>query len=225
MNSERPYLVIMLTHNDKTVENALEIFEACRDLDVLHWGFKNVGLPAEKMKELVQAIKKAGKVTHMEVVTYSEEECLEAADLAIECGFDYLLGTVYYPSVHEKVRNSPVKFFPFCGKVWGSPSVLGETVEEIVADAKRFEKLGLDGTDLLAYRFIGNADELIKSFKEEITFPVLIAGSVDSYERIDFMKQINPWGFTMGSALFTKKFVKDGTFRENLEEVISYLEK
>jgi hypothetical protein len=34
---------------------------------------------------------------------------------------------------------------------------------------------------------------------------------------------MNPWGFTMGSALFNKNFVKNGTFRENLQHVVNYI--
>ena len=37
------------------------------------------------------------------------------------------------------------------------------------------------------------------------------------------VKQMNPAYFTLGSALFTKNFVKDGTFRENLEAVTDFL--
>ena len=218
-------LVVMLTHHDQTVKHALEIFEACKELPVQHWGFKNVGLPVPEMKELVAAMKAAGKTTHMEVVTYTEEECVAAAKLAVECGFDYLLGTVYYPSIPEILKGHEIKYFPFCGKVWGSPSVLGETIEGIVDDAKKFEELGIDGTDLLAYRFTGDADELIRTFKKEIKFPVLVAGSVSTYERIDFLKEVAPWGFTIGSAFFESKYVPDGSFYDNLKTVAEYLKK
>ena len=64
-------IIIMLTHNDRTVENALDIFESCKDLPVECWGFKDVGLPIPKMKALVSAMKAAGKVTFLEVVTYT----------------------------------------------------------------------------------------------------------------------------------------------------------
>ena len=37
------------------------------------------------------------------------------------------------------------------------------------------------------------------------------------------VKQMNPWAFTMGSALFTKNFVKDGSFRDNLVHVVEFL--
>lgn len=218
-------LVVMLTHHDKTVVSAKEVFESCKDLPVEHWGFKNVGIPVPEMKELVGAIKAAGKIAHMEVVTYTEQECLDAAKLAVECEFDYLLGTVYYPSVAELLKGRPIKYFPFCGKVWGSPSVLGDTIEGITADAKRFEELGIDGTDLLAYRFTGDADELIRSFKREISFPVLVAGSVSTLRRIEFLKGIDPWGFTIGSAFFESRFVDNASFRDNLEAVIEFLEK
>ncbi|MCI8464406.1 MAG: hypothetical protein HFI63_00875 [Lachnospiraceae bacterium] len=218
-------LVVMLTHHDKTVKDALEIFESCKELPVQHWGFKNVGLPVPEMKGLVAAMKAAGKTTHMEVVTYTEEECLEAAKLAVECEFDYLLGTVYYPSVQKILEGHPIKYFPFCGKVWGSPSVLGETIEEIVEDAKRFEELGIDGTDLLAYRFTGDAEALIREFAKTIQFPVLIAGSVSTFKRIDFLKEINPWGFTVGSAFFESSYVPEGGFYDNLKAVAEYLEK
>ena len=55
----------MLTHHDVTVKNAAEIFEACKDLPVKYWGFKNVGLPKDEMKALAGAMKAAGKTTFL----------------------------------------------------------------------------------------------------------------------------------------------------------------
>ena len=37
-------IIIMLTHNDKTVPNAIEIFEENKDLPIQYWGFKDVGI-------------------------------------------------------------------------------------------------------------------------------------------------------------------------------------
>ena len=77
----KPNLVVMLTHNDVTVKDAYDIFEECKDIEsVQHWGFKNVGLPKDEMKRIVDAMKAAGKTTYLEVVTYDEESCLEAAN-------------------------------------------------------------------------------------------------------------------------------------------------
>lgn len=87
-------IIVMLTHNDRTVKNALEIFEESKSLPVQLWGFKDVGLEREQMLELIGAMKAAGKTTFLEVVSYSEEACMRGARLAVEMGFDYLMGTV-----------------------------------------------------------------------------------------------------------------------------------
>ena len=49
-------------------------------------GFKDVGLPKDEMIKLAAKMKEAGKETYIEVVTYTEEGCLEGAKLAYECG-------------------------------------------------------------------------------------------------------------------------------------------
>ena len=80
-------LIVMLTHHDKTVTNALETFESVKDLEVDCWGFKDVGIPRPQMEILLKALKDAGKETFLEVVTYSEEECMAGAKLAVDMGF------------------------------------------------------------------------------------------------------------------------------------------
>jgi len=52
---------------------------------------------------------------------------------------------------------------------------------------------------------------------------VVMAGSIDTKERIEKVNEINPWGYTMGSALFKKMFVADGSFRDNLQEVVNVM--
>ncbi|MCB5713842.1 hypothetical protein GKG47_08310 [Lactonifactor sp. BIOML-A3] len=217
-------LIVMLTHHDVTVKNAKETFEACKDLPVQNWGFKDVGLEPEDMKELCQLMKFSGKTTFLEVVTYSELECMRGAQLAVECGFDYLAGTIFYDSVLDYIKQHDVKYCPFVGRVSGSPSVLKGTVEFCVNQAEVYAKKGVYGIDLLGYRYAEGDPEV---FSQEIAvrcqLPVIMAGSIDSQERIEVVRKMNPWTFTMGSALFDKKFVKDGTFRENLEKVVSLL--
>ncbi len=217
-------LIVMLTHNDKTVPNAREIFAACKDTCTQDWGFKNVGVEKEVLIELAKDIHAAGKTAYMEVVTYSEEECLEAAQTAIDCGVDYLLGTVYYPSVLEKIRNTDLKFFPFCGKVRNSPSVLGKTPDDVIADAKMFKDLGIDGTDLLLYRFEGDQQELMDRYFSEVDLPTIVAGSINSHERISLMHKLNVWGYTIGGAFFTGDFVPGGDFRDNLLDVEKFMQ-
>ena len=75
----KPEIIIMLTNNDITVKNAEEVFESCKDLPAKKWGFKDVGLPKDEMIKLAAKMKEAGKETYIEVVTYTEEGCLEGA--------------------------------------------------------------------------------------------------------------------------------------------------
>jgi hypothetical protein len=218
-------ILIMLTHNDMTVKNAAEIFAACKDLPVPFWGFKDVGIPTRQMVDLNLKMKEAGKTTFLEVVSYTEKECIEAANLAYECGFDYLTGTVYYPSVLEAIKDAPIKYYPFCGKVGGSPVELKGTIDEIVADSKRLLEAGVDGVDLVAYRYVdGDPVELMKAVVSELgNDKVMIAGSINSVARIKLMADIKPYAYTMGGALFESKFVENGGFRENLEAVIKII--
>lgn len=218
-------LIVMLTHNDVTVENSLELFNASKDLPVDFWGFKNVGLPAEGMRELIEAMKKAGKVTFLEVVTYTEESCLECAKMAVEYGFDYLTGTRWFPSVAEYLKDKPIRYFPFVGDVGGSPVWLKGSEEEIVADGANLEKAGVHGLDLVAYRYVdGDPVALAKRVVASATTEVIIAGSIASEERINVMNEINPFAFTMGGALFDKRFVAHGDFRANLQRVIEIMD-
>ncbi|MBR3585362.1 MAG: hypothetical protein IKO00_05020 [Oscillospiraceae bacterium] len=220
----RPDIIIMLTHHDVTVPDAAEVFEQCKDLDqVKLWGFKNVGLPKDQMKALVQAMKAAGKTTFLEVVTYDEASCLDGAQTAIDCGFDYLMGTIYYDSVAKLLAANGMDYLPFVGKVSGSPSILEGTNEEIIQNAKDLMAKGIKGFDILAYRHVVDGEKLAYEFCEAVDAQICIAGSINSFKRIDTMFDIGPWTFTMGSALFEKKFVPSGSFRDNLIAVAYYM--
>jgi hypothetical protein len=215
----------MLTLNDQTVPDAIEVFDGCRGLPVQHWGFKNVGLPVDRMTVLVNDIRAAGKTSCLEVVTYTEAECMDAARLAVECDFDYLMGTLFYPAVFEFLKGKPLKYSPFIGKVSGHPSILEGSIAEIIAEGQRLQAIGVDAFDLLAYRHVDDPEALATAFIKAIRIPVILAGSVDSFDRIDRVKAMGAWGFTIGGAFFTQKFVEGGSFREQVAAVADYLRK
>ena len=153
----KPEFILMLTYNDRTVEKAMELFEECKDTPVTHWGFKDVGLPAPKMKKLVKAMKQAGKTTFLEVVSLSEEEGLAGAKLAVEAGFDILMGTVFFDSIMAFLKDKPIKYYPFPGHVHSHPSILDGGIGQIVENARFLESKGVQGLDLLSYRYVGDA--------------------------------------------------------------------
>ena len=221
----KPELIVMLTHNDETVPNALELFERTKDFPITHWGFKDVGLPPEKMQTVVKAMKDAGKVTFLEIVSLSEEEGLRGARLAVEAGFDILMGTVFYPSIGNYLKDKPIRYYPFPGHVHGHPSILDGAIDEIVAHACELETYGVQGLDLLTYRYTGDAPVLLSRVVQSTRIPVVSAGSIASFERINEVWASGSWGFTIGSAFFEKKFVPDGSFEDNLMAVCNWLEQ
>jgi hypothetical protein len=226
MNAQysRPELIVMLTHHDRTVPDALELFQRAKDYPIKHWGFKDVGLPTEEMQQVVTAMKKAGKVTFLEVVSLSEEDGLRGARLATDLGFEILMGTVFYPSIGEYLKDKAVRYYPFPGHVHSHPSILDGTVEEIVAHACELESYGAHGLDLLTYRYDGEAAELLRKVVEATHVPVVSAGSIASFERINEVWEAGAWGFTIGSAFFDRKFVPDGSFEVNVKAVSDWLQ-
>ena len=66
-----PELIVMLTHNDLTVENAYQVFEECKDSKALYFGFKEQPLPIEEMQRIFARMKECGKRTVLEVVEYT----------------------------------------------------------------------------------------------------------------------------------------------------------
>jgi len=221
----RPELIVMLTHYDQTVPNAIEMFESMKDLPVKHWGFKDVGLPHDQMKKLVGKMKDAGKTTYLEIVSLSEQEGLSGARLAVEAGFDILMGTVFFDSINDFLKGKPIKYYPFAGKVYSHPSILEGSIEEIVDHARFLQSKGAQGLDLLTYRYTGDARTLLKEAVKASAIPIVSAGSIASFSRIAEVWEANAWGFTIGSAFFEKKFLPDGSFEQNLMAVWEWLGK
>jgi len=61
------------------------------------------------------------------------------------------------------------------------------------------------------------------AFVKGVRVPVVLAGSIDGFPRLEVMKRIRPWAFTIGSAFFDQKFVPGAGFREQMASVLDYL--
>lgn len=216
-----PELIVMLTYNDRTVQNAYEIFKKNKEAKAMYWGIKEKGLPQADMKKLCSYIKECGKTAVIEVVAYSEEECLSGAKLAVKCGFDILMGTVFYDSVNEYCKKHKLKYMPFVGKVENRPSVLSGGIDEMISCAEEYLEKGVYGFDLLAYRYKGDSEELIRKFVSGIDAPVCVAGSISDYEKINTVLDVGAWAFTIGGALFEEKFGND--FSGQIDAVCDFL--
>lgn len=218
-----PNLIVMLTHNDKTVLNAYDIFEKCKNSKAKFWGFKEEPLPLDEMKRLYSYMKSMGKTTFLEVIAYDEQNGLKGAEMAVECGVDILMGTVFYDSINNFCKENNLKYMPFVGRVSERPSILEGDIDDMIQEANIYISKGAYGIDLLGYRYIsGNPIELNKKIVEKINAPVCIAGSINSYQRLDEIKEANPWSFTIGGAFFENKFGED--FEKQINNVCNYIE-
>ena len=220
----KPELIVMLTHYDQTVPDALTLFEQMQGYPITHWGFKDIGLSPGDMQKVVTSMQNAGKTTYLEVVSLSEEEGLRGARLAVDLGFDILMGTVFFPSIGEYLKDKPIKYYPFPGQIRGHPSILDGTIDQIVAHATQLESQGAHGLDLLSYRYTGDASDLLNKVVQATSIPVVSAGSIASFERIHEVWDSGAWGFTIGSAFFEKQFLPDGSLEENVLTVCNWLQ-
>lgn len=219
----KPQLIVMLTHNDRTVMNAAEIFEKCKNSKAQFWGFKEEPLPLDEMKTLFAEIKSCNKTTALEVVAYTEEECLKGAEMAAECNCDILMGTVFFDSVNDYCKKHNMKYMPYVGTITERPSVLQGSADEMIKEAKEYISKGAFGINLLGYRYTGDAVDLIEKVINGVDAPVCVAGSVDSYKRLDEIKSSSPWAFTIGGAFFENKF--DGEFADQVDKVCDYINR
>lgn len=211
----------MLTWHDYTVENAAAVFEQCKDSKAKFWGFKEHPLPIKEMKNLYSRMKDCGKTTLLEVVAYSEEEGLEGARIAAQCQCDILMGTCFFESINDFCQRHNIKYMPFVGRITGRPSVLEGNINDMIEEAQRYIAQGAYGIDLLGYRYTGDAIALNNAIVKNVPAPVCLAGSIDSYQRLDEVKTASPWAFTIGSAFFENKF--DGTFAQQINKVCDYI--
>ncbi len=214
-------LIVMLTHHDKTVANAREVFESCRHSKAKFFGMKEVGLPLEDMKALYADMRASGKTTVLEVVAYTEEECLRGAEIAAECGCSILMGTLFFDSILQFCRDHSILYMPFVGTVEERPSVLKGDIGDIVRQAQGYIEKGCYGVDLLGYRYTGDAVALIQALLAGLDAPVCVAGSINSYARLEEVKAAAPWSFTVGGALFENRF--DGSFAEQIDKICDYM--
>ena len=98
--------VFMLTRNDATVGNALDLVEVARPVGLRHIGFKDVGAEPSLLIRLTAAIRQAGASVWMEVVSTSREDELRSIALGRELGVDWLMGGVHAEEALGSLRGA-----------------------------------------------------------------------------------------------------------------------
>jgi hypothetical protein len=199
--------IFMLTRDDVTLADAREVYASVAGSGLRHVGCKDVGLPRDELAALMDDIRARGHETWIEVVSETEEDTLQSARVAAEIRPDHLIGGTLIEPVQEILAGTGVKFWPYVGQIVGHPCLLRGTIDEIVEDARHAASLGVDGINLLAYRYDGDVDALVRAVVGATDLPVICAGSVDSAERIRALDAAGAWAFTIGTACLDGKLV------------------
>ena len=204
----------MLTRQDKTVGNCLEVFDEIADVGLTHIGFKDVGVDLDTLKELTQRIKKSGAVSYVEVVSTTPVTIKRSIEAAAKLGVDRVLGGQDV-ALAKKTLNS-TGYYPFPGRPMGHPTSLYGKASDVERDCHEFARAGCPGVDLLAYRAT-EADplDLIRSARRGLGDQgyLIVAGSIDTPSRIRAVEDAGSNAFTIGSAIF------DGSFSPGIKGI------
>jgi 4-hydroxythreonine-4-phosphate dehydrogenase len=192
--------IFMLTRDDVTLTDARAVYASIAETGLRHVGCKDVGLPTDELSALMDDIRSHGQETWIEVVSETEEATLASARAAAEIRPDHLIGGTLIEPVQEILAGTGVRFWPYVGQIVGHPCLLRGSIDEIVADTERAAALGVDGINLLAYRYDGDVEALVRAVVGATDLPVICAGSVDSVDRIRALDRCGAWAFTIGTA-------------------------
>jgi NAD(P)H-dependent flavin oxidoreductase YrpB (nitropropane dioxygenase family) len=210
----------MLTHDDRTVRDARSLVPAITESGVRYAGAKDVGLPADELRALFDDLRATGCTTFLEVVSETPEAMVRSARAALAVRPDYLIGGTEIAATTAVLAGSGIRYFPYVGRIVGHPCLLRGTIAEIVADGARAEAAGVDGINLLAYRYDGDVERLVERLLAAVSVPVLCAGSIDSETRIAAMRRLGAWAFTVGTAALDGAFVPDRPLVDQLRRIL-----
>ncbi len=215
--------IFMLTRGDMTVEDCLDVIELIRPVGLRHIGFKDMGVGPDTLRKLNDRIKAAGATSYMEVVSASHEAALNSASVAAEIGVDRLLGGTDAEAMLTVVAGRDIELYPFPGRPQGHPTRLRGTAQDIADDCRRFRALGCTGVDLLAYRATDvDPLELVAAARAALDGPLIVAGSVDSPERVRALARAGVDAFTVGAAAFNGSFSpRKGSLLSQLGDILA----
>lgn len=220
--------IFMLTRDDRTVVDSLELLELIAPLGLKHIGFKDIGVPPELLRRLTDKIHDMGAISYMEMVSTTPEASLKSAQVARDLGVQRLLGGTQVDATLEILEGSSTKYYPFPGRPIDHPTKLGGTPADVERDCRFFVQKGCAGCDLLAYRAI-EADplDLVRAARRGLGPDkyLIVAGAVTSAKQIQAIRQAGTDAFTIGSAIFNGAYSPaKGSIISQLSDVIAATE-
>lgn len=213
----------MLTSGDRTVGDCLGVLDEVAGLGLRHIGFKDVGVSPDVLEVLHRRIKETGATSYLEVVSLTLESTRQSARTACDLGVDRLLGGGDAAAVLDEIAGAGIEYFPFAGRPQGHPTELLGSPEEIAADCRRADAQGCAGVDLLAFRsIVAPPMDLVRAARKALGGTLIVAGSVDSPARVRELDALGVDAFTVGTALFERRFVpREPSLRAQVAAVLA----
>jgi hypothetical protein len=222
--------IIMLTHNDVTVPDAIELFEQCKDIPITNWGIKDIGMNDEDIIKIGKLMKEAGKQSSYEIVDFSEASYERAAEIAVKGEYSYVACGHFNQKLSDTLAKYNIGYMPTLGILVHVPEPNGPVLlvsdkDEMLSTARYALAHGAIGLDCPVYRStLYDGDSLLPWLRNELPDAFLCcAGSVNGYSRIRLVSETGFDAFTTGSALFDGIYVQNGGFRENLEALSNFM--
>ncbi len=213
----------MLTRDDRTIPNCLEVIDTIAPLKLQHIGFKDIGAELETLRTLNQKIQASGATSYLEVVATSPQAALNSARMAVEIGVNRLLGGTQVAETLAILKNTNITYYPFPGHPTGHPTKLGGTPDDIHAHTTGFVQQGCAGVDLLAYRATDSDPiALVQAARRALgtTPSLIVAGDINSQARINALQAAGANAFTIGSAAFNLSFSTAPTLIGQLSDIM-----
>lgn len=217
--------IFMLTRDDRTIEDCLDLIDLIRPVGLAHVGFKDMGVSPDVLRALTKTIHATGATSYMEVVSTTPESCLASARVARDLGVNRLLGGTQVDDILDILEGSGTEYYPFPGRPVGHPTRLGGMPSEVEAQCRDLVAKGCAGCDILAYRAT-EADpiDLVKAARRGLGPDkyLIVAGAVTSAERVRAVRAAGADAFTIGTAVFNGSYSPTkGSILSQLRDVLA----
>ncbi|MSP50458.1 MAG: hypothetical protein EXQ95_14185 [Alphaproteobacteria bacterium] len=218
--------IMMLTRNDRTVADADELVDPVIGWGVKHIGFKDIGVPTAVMRSVVRKVRAARAISYLEVVSTAPEAVTRSLEAGRDLGVDRILGGTDIAAA-KGILNDLTGYYPFPGLPVGHPTRLGGSPALVADHCRAARAAGCGGVDLLAYRAT-DADplDLVRAAHGALSGGrLIVAGSVNSRERIHALAAAGADAFTIGSAAFDGSFSPSkGALRSQIRDILEACE-
>jgi hypothetical protein len=214
--------VLMLTEQDRTIPDAVDVYEKLSVDELRLIAFKDVGTDPHMARDLTEAAHADGRSVLLELADTSDAGQEIGCRLALDLGVDRVVGTWRPSAAAAFAGNDSIEYWPFAGALSGSPLVLDSSPDELAAEAQRLSATdGVAGVVLMPYRQTSYDPVLLmKRTASAANVPLLIAGGVRDAAQITDIAAAGAWGFTMGGAALADRHDDPASVTKRVSEIM-----